>query len=88
MARTSRDSMSPEPEWIFDNGQCWNITGKFTYKKVVSSLFAEMEALTEGFVDKAIKSAIPGEPTRALAREAVAYEDALAVKFTEGLKKF
>ncbi|MBW0476079.1 hypothetical protein O181_015794 [Austropuccinia psidii MF-1] len=30
VASTSRDRMSPEPETIFDNFQCWNITGIFT----------------------------------------------------------
>ncbi|MBW0478928.1 hypothetical protein O181_018643 [Austropuccinia psidii MF-1] len=85
--------MSPEPESIFDNCQFWNITGSFTdqkkgNKKVVTSLFAEVYALTEVFVDKAMKSAIPGEPTRALEREAIAYEDALVVKFREASKKF
>ncbi|MBW0488933.1 hypothetical protein O181_028648 [Austropuccinia psidii MF-1] len=85
--------MSPEPEKIFENHQHWNITGNFTdqkkvNKKVFTSLFAEVDAFTEVFVDKAMKSAIPGEPTRALAREAVAYEDALFLKFREALKKF
>ncbi|MBW0501818.1 hypothetical protein O181_041533 [Austropuccinia psidii MF-1] len=93
VARTSRDPMSPEPESIFDNRRCWNITGNFTdqkkvNKKVVTSPFGEVDALTEVFVDKAIQSAIPGEPTAALAQEAVAYEDALVVKFREALKKF
>ncbi|MBW0575083.1 hypothetical protein O181_114798 [Austropuccinia psidii MF-1] len=85
--------MSPEPESIFENPHHWNITGNFTdqkrvNKKVVTSLFAEVDALTEVFVDKAMKSAIPGEPTAALAREAVAYEDAMVVKLREALKKF
>ncbi|MBW0525401.1 hypothetical protein O181_065116 [Austropuccinia psidii MF-1] len=93
VASTSRDPMSPEPESLLDNHQCWNITGKFTdqkkvNKKVVTSLFAEVDALNEVFFDKAMKSAIPGEPTRALAREAVAYEDGLVIKFREALKKF
>ncbi|MBW0546015.1 hypothetical protein O181_085730 [Austropuccinia psidii MF-1] len=92
MASTSRDPMSPEPELIFDHHQSWNITGNFTdqkrvNKKVVTSLFAEVDALTEAFVDKAMKSAIPGEPTTALGIEAVAYEDALVVKFRKALKK-
>ncbi|MBW0539310.1 hypothetical protein O181_079025 [Austropuccinia psidii MF-1] len=83
---TSRDPMSPEPESIFDNRQCWNITGNCTdqvkvNKKVVTSLFSEVDDLTEVFVDKAMKSAIPGEPTRALAREEFSHEDALVVKF-------
>ncbi|MBW0579197.1 hypothetical protein O181_118912 [Austropuccinia psidii MF-1] len=89
---TSTDPMSPEPESIFDNRCHWNITEKFTdqkevKKKVVTSLFAEVDALTELFVDKATKSAIPGEPTIALAQEEVAYEDALAVKLREAFKK-
>ncbi|MBW0461367.1 hypothetical protein O181_001082 [Austropuccinia psidii MF-1] len=78
MASTSRDPMSPEPESIFEHCQHWNITGNCTdkkklNKKVVTSVFSEVDALTEAFVDKALKSAVPGEPTRALAREAVAY---------------
>ncbi|MBW0519433.1 hypothetical protein O181_059148 [Austropuccinia psidii MF-1] len=76
--------MSPEPESIFDNHQHWNITGNFTdqkkvNKKVLTSLFAEADALTEVFVNKAMNSAIPGEPTISLARDEVAYEDALFV---------
>ncbi|MBW0510005.1 hypothetical protein O181_049720 [Austropuccinia psidii MF-1] len=44
VASTSRDPMSPEPESILDNRQCWNITGNFTdqkkvNKKVVTSHF-------------------------------------------------
>ncbi|MBW0567666.1 hypothetical protein O181_107381 [Austropuccinia psidii MF-1] len=78
VASTSRDPMSPEPESIFETRHRWNITGNFTdqkrvNKKVVTSLFAEVDALTEVFVDKAMKSAIPGEPTIALAKEEVAY---------------
>ncbi|MBW0590896.1 hypothetical protein O181_130611 [Austropuccinia psidii MF-1] len=93
VASTSRDPMSPEPESIFETCCCWNITGNFTdqkkvNKKVVTSLFSEVNAFTEVFVDKAIKSAIPGEPTIALAKEAVAYEDSIIVKFIEALKKF
>ncbi|MBW0465500.1 hypothetical protein O181_005215 [Austropuccinia psidii MF-1] len=93
VARTSRDPMYPEPEKIFDNHQHWNITGNFTdqkkvNKKVVTSLCAEVDAFTEVFFDKAMKSAIPGEPTRALAREEVAYENALVLNFREALKKF
>ncbi|MBW0509091.1 hypothetical protein O181_048806 [Austropuccinia psidii MF-1] len=93
VASTSRDPMSPEPESIFETRCRWNITGNFTdqkrvNKKVVTSLFAEVDALTEVFVDKAMKSAIPGEPTIALAKEAVAYEEAMVVKFREALKKF
>ncbi|MBW0510875.1 hypothetical protein O181_050590 [Austropuccinia psidii MF-1] len=93
MARTSRDPMSSEPESIFDHCQHCNITGNFTdqkkvNKKVVTSLFSEVDALTEVFGDKAIKSAVPGEPTRDLAREAVYYEDALVFKLREALKKF
>ncbi|MBW0532545.1 hypothetical protein O181_072260 [Austropuccinia psidii MF-1] len=92
MASTSRDPMSPESESIFDNHCCWNITGNLTdqkkvNKKVVTSLFAEVNALTEVFVDKAMKSAIPGEPTISLAQEEVSYEDALVVKLREALKK-
>ncbi|MBW0535297.1 hypothetical protein O181_075012 [Austropuccinia psidii MF-1] len=68
MARTSRNPISPEPVSIFDNHQFWNITGTFTDKKVVTSVFAEVDALTEVFVDKAMNSAVPGESTRALAR--------------------
>ncbi|MBW0560144.1 hypothetical protein O181_099859 [Austropuccinia psidii MF-1] len=73
MARTSRDPISPEPVSIFDNRQFWNITGTFTdkkkvNKKVVTSVFAEVDALTEVFVDKAMNSAVPGEPNRALSR--------------------
>ncbi|MBW0579863.1 hypothetical protein O181_119578 [Austropuccinia psidii MF-1] len=68
VASTSRDLMSPEPESMFETHCHWNITGNFTdqkrvNKKVVTSLFAEVDALTEVFVDKAMKSAIPGEPT-------------------------
>ncbi|MBW0576615.1 hypothetical protein O181_116330 [Austropuccinia psidii MF-1] len=93
VASTSRDPMSPEPESIFDNHCRWNISGIFTdqmkvNKKVVTSLFSEVDALTEVFVDKPMKGAIPGEPTIALAQEAVAYENALVVKFRESLKKF
>ncbi|MBW0473246.1 hypothetical protein O181_012961 [Austropuccinia psidii MF-1] len=93
MASTSIDPMSPEPESIFDKSQFWNITGNFNEQKkvnmkVVTSLFSEMDALIEGFVDKAMESAVPGEPTMALAREAIAYEDALVFKFGEALKKF
>ncbi|MBW0561324.1 hypothetical protein O181_101039 [Austropuccinia psidii MF-1] len=93
VASTSRDPISPEPESIFDNRNCWNISGNFTdqkkaNKKVVTSLFAEFDALTEVFVDKAMKSAIPGESTIAFAQEEVAYEYALVVKFRESLKKF
>ncbi|MBW0564836.1 hypothetical protein O181_104551 [Austropuccinia psidii MF-1] len=92
VASTSRDPMSPEHESIFENHHRWNVTGNFTdqkkvNKKVVTSLFSEVDALTEVFVDKAMKSAIQGEPTIALAKEAVAYEDALALKFREALKK-
>ncbi|MBW0505369.1 hypothetical protein O181_045084 [Austropuccinia psidii MF-1] len=57
-------------------------------KTVVTSLSAEVDALTEVFVDKAMKSSVPGEPTRALAREEVAYEYVLVVKFREALRKF
>ncbi|MBW0516396.1 hypothetical protein O181_056111 [Austropuccinia psidii MF-1] len=93
VASTSRDPISPEPESIFDKCCFCNITGNFTdqkkvNKKVVAFLFAEVDALTEVVVDKAMKSAIPGEPTIALAQEAVAYEDALVVKFREALKEF
>ncbi|MBW0504118.1 hypothetical protein O181_043833 [Austropuccinia psidii MF-1] len=93
VASTSRDPMSPEPESIFKKCQLWNITGNSTdwkkvNKKVVTSIFTEVDALTEVFVDKALKSAIPGEPTIVLAKEEVAYEDALVVKFRESLKKF
>ncbi|MBW0570001.1 hypothetical protein O181_109716 [Austropuccinia psidii MF-1] len=78
VASTSRDPMSPEPESIFETHCHWNITGNFTdqkrvNKKVVTYIFAEVDALTEVFVDKAMKSAIPEEPTIALAKEAVAY---------------
>ncbi|MBW0515575.1 hypothetical protein O181_055290 [Austropuccinia psidii MF-1] len=87
MASTSRDPISPEPISIFDHHRHWNITGSFTdkkkvNKKVVTSLFEGLDALTEAFVDKTMKGAVPGEPTRELAREAVAYEDALVFKFT------
>ncbi|MBW0492154.1 hypothetical protein O181_031869 [Austropuccinia psidii MF-1] len=80
MASTSRDPMSPEPKSIFEHRQCRTITGGFTdekkvNKKGVTSLFAEVDALTEVFVDKAVESAVTGEPTRALAREAADYED-------------
>ncbi|MBW0534979.1 hypothetical protein O181_074694 [Austropuccinia psidii MF-1] len=73
VASTSRDPMSPEPESIFETRCRWNITGNFTdqkrvNKKVVTSLFDEVDALTEVFVDKAMKSAIPGEPTVSLPR--------------------
>ncbi|MBW0544330.1 hypothetical protein O181_084045 [Austropuccinia psidii MF-1] len=52
VARTSRDPMSPEPESIFDNRHLWNITRNFTdqkkvNRKVVKSLFSEVDALTE-----------------------------------------
>ncbi|MBW0475887.1 hypothetical protein O181_015602 [Austropuccinia psidii MF-1] len=65
MASTSRDPMSQEPEKIFDNHQCWDVTGNFTNqkkvnKKVLTSLFIEVDSLTEAFVDKAMKSSIPG----------------------------
>ncbi|MBW0474333.1 hypothetical protein O181_014048 [Austropuccinia psidii MF-1] len=93
MASTSRDPMSPEPESIFENCRHWNITGNLTdqnkvNKKVVTSLFAEVDSLTKVFLDKAMKSSVLGEPPRALAREAIADEDALVVKFREALKKF
>ncbi|MBW0488328.1 hypothetical protein O181_028043 [Austropuccinia psidii MF-1] len=88
MASTFRHPMSPEPESIFGHCQRWNINGNFTdQKKVVTSLFSEVDTLTEDFVDKAMKNSVPVEPTRALAREVVAYEDALVVKFREALKK-
>ncbi|MBW0562422.1 hypothetical protein O181_102137 [Austropuccinia psidii MF-1] len=92
VASTFRGPMSPEPESIFENPCRWNITGNFTDQrklnmKVVTSLFAEVDALTEVFVYKAMKSSIPGELTIALAKESVAYEDALFVKFREALKK-
>ncbi|MBW0548521.1 hypothetical protein O181_088236 [Austropuccinia psidii MF-1] len=84
--------MSPEPESNFDN--CWhcNITGNFTdqkkvNKKVVTSLFSEVDSLTKLFIDKAKNSAIPGEPAIALPKAAVAYEDALIFKLREALKK-
>ncbi|MBW0574957.1 hypothetical protein O181_114672 [Austropuccinia psidii MF-1] len=85
--------MSPEPESIFENPRRWNITGNFTdqkkvNKKVVTSLFAEIDSLTEVVVDNAMKSAIPGESTISLAQEAVAYEDSLVVKFREALEKY
>ncbi|MBW0516770.1 hypothetical protein O181_056485 [Austropuccinia psidii MF-1] len=93
VASTSRDPMSPEPESICETCCHWNITVKFTDKKrmkknVVTSLFSELDALTEVLVDKAMKSAIPGEPTIALAKEEVAYEEATIFKFREALKKF
>ncbi|MBW0558760.1 hypothetical protein O181_098475 [Austropuccinia psidii MF-1] len=93
LASTFRDPMSPEPESIFETRCCWNITGNFidqkkVNKKMVTSLFSEVDSLTEYFVDKAIKSAIPGEPTISWAKEEVAYEDAVVVKFREALKKF
>ncbi|MBW0495875.1 hypothetical protein O181_035590 [Austropuccinia psidii MF-1] len=93
VASTSRDPMSPEPESTFETRFRWNITGNFTDQKrvnknVVTTLFAEVHALTEVFVDKAMKSAIPGEPTIALAKESVAYEEAMVVKLREALKKF
>ncbi|MBW0588025.1 hypothetical protein O181_127740 [Austropuccinia psidii MF-1] len=93
VARASSDPISPEPESIFETCCRWNITGNFTdqkkvNKKVVTSVFSEADALTEVFVDKAMKSAIPGEPTIALAKEEVAYEDAMVVQFREALKEF
>ncbi|MBW0562194.1 hypothetical protein O181_101909 [Austropuccinia psidii MF-1] len=93
VASTSRDPMSPEPESIFETRFRWNITGTFTdqktvNKKVVTSLFAEVYALTEVFVDKAMKSSIPGDPAIALAKEAFAYEEAMVFKLREALKKF
>ncbi|MBW0562482.1 hypothetical protein O181_102197 [Austropuccinia psidii MF-1] len=93
VARTSRDPMSPEAESIFETRHRLIITGNFTdqkkvNKKVVTSLSSEVDSLTEVFVDKAIKSAIPGEPTIALIKEAVAYVDGMVVKFREDLKKF
>ncbi|MBW0571857.1 hypothetical protein O181_111572 [Austropuccinia psidii MF-1] len=73
VASTSKDPMSPEPKSIFETHCCLNITSNFTdqkrvQKRVVTSLFSEVDALTEVFDDKAMKSAIPGEPTPALAR--------------------
>ncbi|MBW0493030.1 hypothetical protein O181_032745 [Austropuccinia psidii MF-1] len=93
VASTSRDPKSPEPESIFETHCRWNIAQILTDQKrvnktVVTSLFAEVDALTEVFVDKSMKSAIPGEPTIAFAKEAVAYEEAMVVKFREALKKF
>ncbi|MBW0516125.1 hypothetical protein O181_055840 [Austropuccinia psidii MF-1] len=93
MASTSRHPMSPEPGSVFDHCQHWNITQNFTdqkkmNKKVVTSLFKDVGSLTEVFVDKAMNSAVPGEATKALAGDAVAYEDALVVRFREALKKF
>ncbi|MBW0530931.1 hypothetical protein O181_070646 [Austropuccinia psidii MF-1] len=92
VASTSRDPICPEPESLFDNNCHCNITGSFTEKKVnkevVISLFSEVDALTEVFVNKPMKSAIPGETTIALAEEAVAYEDVLVFKLREALKKF
>ncbi|MBW0500619.1 hypothetical protein O181_040334 [Austropuccinia psidii MF-1] len=72
--------MSPEPESIFDICHHSNITGDFTdqkkvNKKVVTSLFAEVDAFTK-------VNAI------SLAKEEVAYEDALVAKLREALKKF
>ncbi|MBW0564934.1 hypothetical protein O181_104649 [Austropuccinia psidii MF-1] len=92
VASTSRDAMSPEPESIFDNC-CHCNYGDFTdpkkvNKNLVTSQFAEVNALTEVFVDKAMNSAIPGEPTISLAQEEVSYEDALVVNVREALKKF
>ncbi|MBW0565863.1 hypothetical protein O181_105578 [Austropuccinia psidii MF-1] len=75
VASPSRDPMFPDPESIFENHHRWNITGNFTDHKKV-------------FVDTAMKSALLGETTIALAKEAVGYEDALAVKLRESLKKF
>ncbi|MBW0568648.1 hypothetical protein O181_108363 [Austropuccinia psidii MF-1] len=86
VASTSRDPISQEPESIFDNCCCWNISGSFTDQN--TSLFDEVDALTEVFGHKAMNSAIPGEPTISLSQEAIAYEDALVVKFREALKKF
>ncbi|MBW0572492.1 hypothetical protein O181_112207, partial [Austropuccinia psidii MF-1] len=79
VASTSREPMSPQPDSIFDTHCFWNITGSFTDQKkvnnkVVTSLFDEVDAFIEVFVDKDMKSTIPGEPTIALAQEAVAYE--------------
>ncbi|MBW0485283.1 hypothetical protein O181_024998 [Austropuccinia psidii MF-1] len=93
MDSTSRDPMSLEPESIFDSFWHWNITGSFTdqkkvNKKVVTSLFAEVDVFNEVFVDKSMKSAVPGGPTRALAREEISYDDALVVTLREALKKF
>ncbi|MBW0464232.1 hypothetical protein O181_003947 [Austropuccinia psidii MF-1] len=93
VASTSRDPMSPEPESVIDNRFCWNITGNFinqkkVKKKVANSLFAEVDALTEVFVDKAMKSSVPGKPTISLDQEAVAYEYSLLDKLREALKKF
>ncbi|MBW0560870.1 hypothetical protein O181_100585 [Austropuccinia psidii MF-1] len=93
VASTSRDPISPEPESIFETRFHWNITGNFTdqkkvNKKVDTALFAGVDALTEVLVHKAMKSAIPGEPTIALAKKTVAYEDAMVVKLREALKKF
>ncbi|MBW0477432.1 hypothetical protein O181_017147 [Austropuccinia psidii MF-1] len=88
----SRYPMSPEPDSFFDHHCHWNITGNVLDQrkmdtKVVTSLFEEVDSLTEVFVDKAIKSAVPCEATRALSREEVAYGNSLVVKFREALKK-
>ncbi|MBW0582669.1 hypothetical protein O181_122384 [Austropuccinia psidii MF-1] len=93
MANTSRDQMSTEPESVFDHCCHWNIIGNFTYpkkmnEKVATSLFEEVDAFTEAFVDKAMKSAVTDESTRALARGEVDCEYALVVKFKEALGKF
>ncbi|MBW0480904.1 hypothetical protein O181_020619 [Austropuccinia psidii MF-1] len=55
MASTSRDSMFPEPESIFDNCCFWNKTGNFTDQKkvnknVVTSVFEEVDSLTKFFL--------------------------------------
>ncbi|MBW0502343.1 hypothetical protein O181_042058 [Austropuccinia psidii MF-1] len=93
--RTSREPMCPEPESVFESCGFCNITGnvsdeKNMNKKVVTYLFAEVDALTEVFVDKSMKGAVPGEATRALARVNVSYEDGLSlvVKLKEVSKKF
>ncbi|MBW0517680.1 hypothetical protein O181_057395 [Austropuccinia psidii MF-1] len=93
MTGTSRDPFSPEPEDLLHHCCYWSITRNFTDKKkmpkkVVTSLFEEVEALTEAFVAKYMKSPVPGEATRAVSKEEVAYKDALVVKFRESLKKF
>ncbi|MBW0503403.1 hypothetical protein O181_043118 [Austropuccinia psidii MF-1] len=92
VASTSRAPFFPKPEAVFEFHFHWNITGNFNdqikvNKKVVSSLCEEVDSLTEVYVEKSMKSSVPGEVVIELAREAIAFEDAVMVKFRESLKK-
>ncbi|MBW0563848.1 hypothetical protein O181_103563 [Austropuccinia psidii MF-1] len=70
VASTSRDPISPDPEPDFDHHCRWNITANFTDQNKMNK---KVDSFTEFSVHKAMNSAVPGESTRALVREAVSY---------------